>query len=97
MEKHRHKPFLSGDWGKCPRDIKESRKQRGTFFGFLVFFRGGEGLQKPCTSLLNLTPEIVDGLFNGYQRNLPRKVYFVDEVESCKIRWALVDDKTTRH
>ena len=50
-------------------------------------------------SLLNLTPEIVDILFNAYQTYLPRKVDFVDEVERWKIRWALVDDKpeTTRH
>ena len=45
------------------------------------------------TSLLNLTPEIIDRLFNVYQRYLPRKVDFVDEVERWKIRWALVDDK----
>ena len=50
-------------------------------------------------SPLNLTPEIVDRLFNAYQTDLPRKIYFVDEVELWKIRWALVDDKpeTTRH
>jgi hypothetical protein len=47
---------------------------------------------KPA-SLLNLTPEIVDRLLNVYQRDLPRKVDFVDEVERWKIRWALVDDK----
>ena len=40
-------------------------------------------------SLLNLTPEIVDRLFNAYQRDLPRKVDCVDEVERWKIRWAL--------
>ena len=34
-------------------------------------------------SLLNLTHEIVDRLFNAYQRDLPRKVDFVDGVE----RW----------
>ena len=50
-------------------------------------------------SLLNLTPEIVDRLFNAYQTDLLRKVDFVDEVGRWKIRWALVDDKpeTTRH
>jgi hypothetical protein len=50
-------------------------------------------------SPLNLTPEIVDRLFNAYQTGLPRKIYFVDEVELWKIRWALVDDKpeTTLH
>jgi hypothetical protein len=47
---------------------------------------------KPA-SLLNLTPEIVDRLLNAYQRDLPRKVDFVDEVERWKIRWALVDNK----
>jgi hypothetical protein len=53
---------------------------------------------KPA-SHLNLTPEIVDRLLNAYQRDLPRKVDFVDEVERWKIRWALVDDKpeSTRH
>jgi hypothetical protein len=35
---------------------------------------------------------IVDRLSNTYQTDLPRKVDFVDEVESWKIRWALVDD-----
>jgi hypothetical protein len=35
-------------------------------------------------------------LFNAYQTDLPRKVDFVDEVESWKIRWALVDDKPER-
>ena len=50
-------------------------------------------------SLLNTTPEIVDRLCNAYQRDLPRKVDFVYEVERWKIRWALVDDKpeSTRH
>ena len=50
-------------------------------------------------NLLNLTPEIIDRLVNAYQRDLPRKVDFVDEVERWKIRWALVDDKPeyTRH
>ena len=47
-------------------------------------------------SLLNLTHEIVDRLFNAYQRDLPRKVDFVDEVECWKIRWVLVDDKPER-
>ena len=50
-------------------------------------------------SLLNLTPEIVDRLYNAYRTGLPRKVDFVNEVGRWKIRWALVDDKveTTRH
>ena len=50
-------------------------------------------------SLLTLTSEIVERLFNAYQRDLPRKLDFVDEVERWKIRWALVDDKpeSTRH
>ena len=47
-------------------------------------------------SLLNLTPEIVDRLFNAYQTDLARKVEFVDEVERWKIRWALVDDRPER-
>ena len=42
------------------------------------------------TSLLNVTPEIVDTLFNFYMTDLPRKVDFVDEVKHWKIRWALV-------
>ena len=50
---------------------------------------------KPA-SLLNLTPEIVDRLFNTYQRDLPRKVDYMDEVERWKIRWALVDEKPER-
>ena len=37
-------------------------------------------------SLLNLTPEIVDRLFNAYQTDLPRKVDFVDAFEHWKIR-----------
>ena len=50
-------------------------------------------------SLLSITPEIVDKLFNAYQTELSRKGYFVDEIKRWKIRWALVDDKpeTTRH
>ena len=49
--------------------------------------------------LLNLTPEIIDRLFNAYQTDLSRKVDFVNEFERLKIRWALVDDKSeiTRH
>ena len=47
-------------------------------------------------SLLNITHEMVDRLFNAYQRDLPRKVNFVDGVERWKIRWDLVDDKTER-
>ena len=44
-------------------------------------------------SLLNITHEIVDRLFNTQQRDVPRKVDFVYEVERWKIRWTLVDDK----
>ena len=47
-------------------------------------------------SLLHLTPEIVGRLRNAYQRDLPRKVDFVDEVERWNIRWALADDKPER-
>ena len=47
--------------------------------------------------LINLTPEIADRLFNAYQRDLPRKVDFVDGVERWKIMWALVDDKPERY
>ena len=42
---------------------------------------GGASYNNPA-SLLNLTRGIVvDILFNAYQRDLPRKVDFVDEVE----------------
>ena len=64
-----------------------------------MFFWGvGASYNNPA-SLLYLTPEIVDRLFNAYQRDLLRKVHFVDEVERWKISWGLVDDKpeTTRH
>jgi hypothetical protein len=37
-------------------------------------------------SLLNLTPEIVDRLFNAYPTDLLRKVDFVDAFEHWKIR-----------
>ena len=47
-------------------------------------------------NILTLTPEIVDGLLNVYQTDLPRKIDFADEVEGLKIRWALVDDKPER-
>jgi hypothetical protein len=72
------------------RNIKASSKPRGTFM--LASYLN-------LASPLNLTPEIVDRLFNAYQTDLPRKLYFVDEVELWKIRWVLVDDKpeTTRH
>ena len=63
-------PCLLGSFGG--RDIKASNKQRGA-----VFFKS---YLNPA-SLLNITPEIFDSLFNAYQRNLPRKVDFVDEVE----------------
>jgi hypothetical protein len=53
----------------------------------------------PASLEKNLTPQIVDRLFNTYQRDLPRQVDYMDEVERWKIRWALVDEKpeTTRH
>jgi hypothetical protein len=58
---------------------------------------GGRGASyNNPASLLNLTPVIVDRLFNAYQRDLPRKVDFVDGIERWKIRWALVDDKPER-
>jgi hypothetical protein len=44
-------------------------------------------------NLINLKPETVDKLVNAYQRDLPRKVEFVDEVERWNIRWVLADDK----
>ena len=47
-------------------------------------------------SLLSLTSEIIARLFNAYQRDLPRKVDFMDEVERWKIRWDLVDDRPER-
>jgi hypothetical protein len=47
-------------------------------------------------SLLHLTPGIVGRLLNAYQRDLPRKVDFVDEVERWNMRWALADDKPER-
>ena len=47
-------------------------------------------------SLLNLTHETVDRLFNAYQIYLPRKVDFVDEDECWKLRWTLVDEKSER-
>ena len=49
--------------------------QRGA--GFFFFFASN---LSPA-SLLHLTPEIVGRLLNAYQRDLPRKVDFVDEVE----------------
>ena len=74
------------------RDIKGSSKQRGAFF--FVFFMGAP-YNNPA-SLLNLTPVTIDRLFNAYQRDLPRKADFVDEVERWEIRWAFVDDKPER-
>jgi len=64
-----HMPCLLGlfSW----RDIRASSKQRLVFF-FAFYLNPA--------SLLNLTPAIVDRLFNVYQRDLPRKVDFVDEV-----------------
>jgi hypothetical protein len=47
-------------------------------------------------SLLNLTAEIVDRLFNAYRRDLRRKLDFVDEAERWKMRRVLVDDKPER-
>jgi hypothetical protein len=67
-------------------------EERDFFYGV-----GGRGASyNNPASLLNLTPVIVDRLFNAYQRDLPRKADFVDEVESWKIRWVLVDDKPER-
>jgi hypothetical protein len=57
----------------------------------LLFFVGGASYNNPA-SLLNLTPEIDDRRFNAYQRDLPKKVHFVDVVERWKISWAFVDD-----
>jgi hypothetical protein len=72
------------------RDIKASSKQRGAYF-FASYLN--------TVSLLNLTSEIVDRLFNAYQTDLPRKVDFEDEAERWEIGWALSNDKpeTTRH
>ena len=53
------------------RDVKASSKQRGSF-SFTSYLN--------LVSLLNLTPEIIDRLFNSYQTDLPRKVDVVDEV-----------------
>ena len=47
-------------------------------------------------NLINLKPETVDRLVNAYQRDLPRKVDFVDEVERWKIRTARADDDPER-
>jgi hypothetical protein len=78
-------PCLIGSFSG--RNIKGSSKQRATFL-FASHLN--------TASLLNLTHEIVDRLFNAYQRDLPRKVDFVDGVERWKIRCALVDDKPER-
>jgi hypothetical protein len=40
----------------------------------------------PASLEKNLTPQIVDRLFNTYQRDLPRQVDYMDEVERWKIR-----------
>ena len=58
----------------------------------------GEGAfyNNPVSLQKNLTPEIVDRLFNTYQRDLPRQVDYMDEVERWKIRRALVDEKPER-
>jgi hypothetical protein len=55
-----------------------------------AFYNNPASLQK------NLTPEIVDRLFNTYQRDLPRQVDYMDEVGRWKIRWDLVDLKLER-
>jgi hypothetical protein len=55
-----------------------------------AFFNNPASLQK------NLTPEIVDRLFNTNRRDLPRKVDYMDDIECWKIRWALVDEKPER-
>ena len=67
-------PCLLGSFSE--RDFKASSKQRGAFFAASYL--------NPASSLLNLTPEIVDRLFN--KTDLPRKVGFVDEAECWKIR-----------
>ena len=79
------------------RDIKGGSNQRGAGFFYGVGGRGAS-YNNPA-SLLNLTPVIVDRLFNAYQTDLPRKVDFVGGIERCKSRYVLVDDKpeTTRH
>jgi hypothetical protein len=51
---------------------------------------------RPASLEKNLTPQIVDRLFNTYQRDLPRQVDYMDEVERWKIRWAFVDEKPER-
>jgi hypothetical protein len=56
----------------------------------LLFFVGGASYNNPA-SLLNLTPEIDDRRFNAYQRDLPKKVHFVDVVERWKIRFVADD------
>ena len=60
------------------RTIISSSKQRGAFFScfFVVVWEGGASYNNPA-SLLYLTPEIVDRLFNAYQTDLPRKVNYV--------------------
>ena len=67
------------------------------FHVFLLLFgrEGGASYNNPA-SLLNLTPEIVDRLFNAYQRDLPMNIHFVDEVERWQMSWAFVDDKPER-
>ena len=82
-------PCLLGSF--TGRDIKASSKQRGALvLGEGAFYNNPASLQK------NLTPEIVDRLFNTYQRDLPRKLDYMDEVERWKIRRALVDEKLER-
>ena len=51
------------------RTIISSSKQRGAFFSRAVY------LSNP--NLLDITPEIIDRLFNAYQTDLPRKVNYV--------------------
>ena len=88
-------PCLLGSFSG--RYVKASSKERGAFFCLFVwFFFGGGAFYNNPDSLLSLTPEIVDILFNAYQRDSPRKVDCVDEVERWKIRWDLVDDKPVR-
>ena len=57
---------------------------------------GGGASYLNFANLLNPTPQIADRLFNAYQTDLPRKEDSVDEVESWKFGWALVDDKPER-
>ena len=56
----------------------------------------GAFYNSPASLEKNLTSQIVDRLFNTYQRDLPRQVDYMDEVGRWKIRWDLVDLKLER-